>query len=124
MALLGHNGAGKTATISMLTGMIQPSGGEAIIYGKKIKFIAHPCSKKHFWNDYDIEKLVNVANEYNIPMEFNWKDFYNWNTILERIDYVLKYANEIYVNSDAHNLNDLQIYRKSVIKYLKENKYI
>jgi ATP-binding cassette subfamily A (ABC1) protein 3 len=27
--LLGHNGAGKTSTISMLTGLFQASGGSA-----------------------------------------------------------------------------------------------
>ena len=36
VALLGPNGAGKTTLISMLTGMIKTSGGDAIIYGKSI----------------------------------------------------------------------------------------
>ena len=35
-ALLGHNGAGKTTTISMLVGLIPPSGGDALIDGKSI----------------------------------------------------------------------------------------
>ena len=34
--LLGHNGAGKSTTISMLTGLISPSDGEATIFGKDI----------------------------------------------------------------------------------------
>lgn len=35
-ALLGHNGAGKSSTLKMLTGMLQPSEGEAYVYGYKV----------------------------------------------------------------------------------------
>ena len=37
MALLGHNGAGKTTAIYMLTGMLHMSSGDASIYGKSVK---------------------------------------------------------------------------------------
>lgn len=33
---LGPNGAGKTTTIKMLTGLIEPTGGEAYLFGKKV----------------------------------------------------------------------------------------
>lgn len=33
-SLLGHNGAGKTTAIYMLTGIYQPTNGDAKIYGK------------------------------------------------------------------------------------------
>jgi len=36
-ALLGHNGAGKTTAIAMLTGLISPDGGTAVIEGKDIR---------------------------------------------------------------------------------------
>ena len=37
MALLGHNGAGKTTAIYMLTGMLHMTSGQATIYGKDVK---------------------------------------------------------------------------------------
>lgn len=37
MALLGHNGAGKTTAIYMLTGMLHMTEGQATIYGKNVK---------------------------------------------------------------------------------------
>ncbi|XP_047959280.1 ABC transporter A family member 1 [Salvia hispanica] len=36
LALLGHNGAGKSTTMSMLVGLIQPTSGDALIFGKSI----------------------------------------------------------------------------------------
>lgn len=33
LCLLGHNGAGKTTTISMLTGLVQKTGGEVSVNG-------------------------------------------------------------------------------------------
>lgn len=35
-ALLGHNGAGKTSTVSVLTGLYAPSSGDVSIYGNSI----------------------------------------------------------------------------------------
>jgi ABC-type multidrug transport system fused ATPase/permease subunit len=34
--ILGHNGAGKTTVIYMLTGILKPSSGDAIVYGDPI----------------------------------------------------------------------------------------
>ncbi|CAD5121577.1 DgyrCDS10076 [Dimorphilus gyrociliatus] len=36
-ALLGHNGAGKSTAMAMLTGLLKPSDGNAYIYGHSIK---------------------------------------------------------------------------------------
>lgn len=35
-ALLGHNGAGKSTTISILTGLIEKSEGSAVVYDTDI----------------------------------------------------------------------------------------
>ncbi len=37
LAILGQNGAGKSTTINILTGLLSPSNGDAIIYGKSVK---------------------------------------------------------------------------------------
>ncbi|XP_031487931.1 ABC transporter A family member 1 isoform X2 [Nymphaea colorata] len=37
LALLGHNGAGKSTTISMLVGLLAPTSGDAVVFGKNIK---------------------------------------------------------------------------------------
>jgi len=34
--LLGHNGAGKTTVINMITGILKPSSGTAFIYGNNL----------------------------------------------------------------------------------------
>ncbi|XP_019232032.1 PREDICTED: ABC transporter A family member 1 [Nicotiana attenuata] len=36
LALLGHNGAGKSSTISMLVGLVSPTSGDALVLGKNI----------------------------------------------------------------------------------------
>ncbi|PPD73624.1 hypothetical protein GOBAR_DD29449 [Gossypium barbadense] len=36
LALLGHNGAGKSTTISMLVGLLPPTSGDALVLGKSI----------------------------------------------------------------------------------------
>ncbi|CAL5423286.1 unnamed protein product [Camellia sinensis] len=36
LALLGHNGAGKSTTISMLVGLLSPTSGDALVLGKNI----------------------------------------------------------------------------------------
>jgi ATP-binding cassette, subfamily A (ABC1), member 3 len=37
LALLGHNGAGKTTAINMMTGMIAPSSGDVIVNGFSLR---------------------------------------------------------------------------------------
>ncbi|XP_014205590.1 ATP-binding cassette sub-family A member 1-like [Copidosoma floridanum] len=39
-ALLGHNGAGKTTMMSILTGMISPTTGKVLINGRNVKYEA------------------------------------------------------------------------------------
>jgi ABC-type multidrug transport system ATPase subunit len=36
LAILGHNGAGKTTVINMITGMLMATKGDVELYGKSI----------------------------------------------------------------------------------------
>ena len=53
-------------------------------------------------------------------MEFNYGTFRKGRAIPEKLDYMLKYAKKIYINSDAHSLSSLQPLRKECYDYLQE----
>ncbi|CEG37378.1 atp-binding cassette superfamily [Plasmopara halstedii] len=54
-ALLGHNGAGKTTILSMLTGLIEPTSGDAFLYG---------CSIKHEFEK--LRRMIGICPQYDI----------------------------------------------------------
>lgn len=93
-------------------------------YHKKIKFIWHPVCDAQFWKYYNIEKLVEVANNYDIPLEINAKSIAKKKTNEEKLKIMLEKWNKFYFNSDAHNLADMQEYRKDAAKYLLSRNYI
>lgn len=56
--LLGHNGAGKTSTISMLTGLLNPSQGDVQVYGLNLlKEIP------------EVRKIMGVCPQYDVLFE-------------------------------------------------------
>lgn len=90
----------------------------------KIKCICHPCSIPNFWNEVDIEALIDLANQYKVPLEINWAYLYNSKTNIEKLHIVIQKADKLFINSDAHSLLWLKEYRKNAIKFLEENGYI
>lgn len=54
-ALLGHNGAGMTTTLSMLTGLLTPTGGKAEIFGQDM-----------FQNMDDVRKILGVCPQHDV----------------------------------------------------------
>jgi len=88
----------------------------------KIKMLGHVCYKNT--SQYlDMEALVKVANEYNIPIELNAKYFVCWRTNMEKIEVMLSLVDQLYVNSDAHTLYDMNL-RAQAFDYLKEKWFL
>ncbi len=93
-------------------------------YHDRIVCIGHPCNNADFGTHYDIEKLVEVANAYNVPLEFNAKNLMRWKTHLQKLHYLLQNADRIYLNSDAHTLYELKVARSLAKEFLLEHGYI
>ncbi|CAM8895209.1 unnamed protein product [Rhodiola kirilowii] len=55
LALLGHNGAGKSTTISMLVGLLPPTSGDALVFGKNITT-----------EMVDVRKILGVCPQHDI----------------------------------------------------------
>ena len=87
----------------------------------KIDCIGHPHDKDQLWAFIDMKELVEVANQYNIPMEFNRGTFNKGKAIEDKLMYMLEYANKIYVNSDSHSLNSLKKQREECYNYLEKH---
>jgi ABC-type multidrug transport system ATPase subunit len=76
--ILGHNGAGKTTAIFMLTGMLTPTSGDATVYGNKLsKDIDSVQQNLGLCQQFDVlfdlltveEHLQLVCELKNIPVE-------------------------------------------------------
>lgn len=88
-------------------------------YWSKIKFLGHPCHNT--LADLNIEEVTKLANIHKIGLEFNAKNFVNWKTDLAKLDKMLKLADMVYVNSDAHMLCEILESRKMAYEFLEKN---
>ncbi|MBU1100359.1 MAG: PHP domain-containing protein [Bacteroidetes bacterium] len=92
-------------------------------YRDRITFLAHPCSV--YYQDYiDIKPIIELCNKYDIPMEFNCVNLINNKTNMKNLELVLSECHYIYVNSDAHTLNELKNARNIGMTFLKEHGYL
>ena len=80
----------------------------------------HPYDTNELWEFIEIEPVVELANKYWIAMEFNYWTFRKNRFLKEKLDYMIKNAKNIYVNSDGHSLSSLQIKRQGCYDYLKD----
>lgn len=85
---------------------------------QKIKFLGHICLRD-FQEYVDISMVVRAANRYQIPLEFNCANLVNGKTNEKHLQMMLREADRIYVNSDAHTLADLRDVRKLGREYLR-----
>lgn len=85
----------------------------------RIKFIAHPCAL-YFGDQVNIEELVRVANEYDVPLELNCGNLTSGRTKIAKLRYLLNHAKRIYVNSDAHTLQQLRDNRREGFDFLRK----
>ncbi|MFA7228875.1 MAG: hypothetical protein WC061_07565, partial [Melioribacteraceae bacterium] len=89
----------------------------------RISFLAHPCST--YFEDYiDIDAIIDLCNSHKVPMEFNCANYVNKRTNLNNLYKMLKRCEQIYVNSDAHTLAEIQGLRKAGMLFLAENNYL
>lgn len=77
-------------------------------------------------NDIDSEKIIDTANKYNIPFEFNVRYITSGKKYADMniLKIMLSKAKTIYVTSDAHTLAELRDLRKLGFDFLKKNGFI
>lgn len=76
--------------------------------------------------ELDADKVIEAANKYNIPFELNCRYIASGKDKADTgvLKTMLSKARSIYVNSDAHTLNELRDLRKEGFKFLKENGFL
>ena len=87
---------------------------------EKINLIGHLSANYFVQDGIDVMPIINLCNYHGIPIEIDGANLLNGKTNLENLEKVLNYAVRIYVNSDAHHLNELRDARPCVFNYLKK----
>ncbi len=92
-------------------------------YADKISVVGHPdlCD---FEKQVDIDAVVRAANEHQVPLEFNCANLVNRRTNLDNLRRMLRQAERVYVNSDAHTLHELGTVRKAGFGWLRKEEFI
>ncbi|KAL4495193.1 hypothetical protein ABPG72_007300 [Tetrahymena utriculariae] len=69
LCLLGHNGAGKTTTISLLTGLIEKTGGKILYFGEDLEE-----------NIDKIRQNLGICNQKDV--------LYNYMTVIQHLEFI------------------------------------
>lgn len=88
-------------------------------FSDKINVLGHlPLCE--YAGQLDVASVTTTANHYGIALELNCKYLKRKKLDQEGLQLMLNLADQIYVNSDAHNLYDLQTVRKVGWDFLKQ----
>ena len=76
---------------------------------RSINILGHFCNKQitNFLENEDIIEIVKLANSYEIAFEINCANLVYGKTDLGKLKLMLDNAKLVYVNSDAHTMNEL-----------------
>ncbi|MBT4935736.1 PHP domain-containing protein [Candidatus Woesearchaeota archaeon] len=86
---------------------------------KKIDVIGHPCHSM-FAGKVDMDTIIEVANRYEIPLEINAGQMLNKKTDFDNLRILVREAEKVYINSDAHTLYELQEAREISKPFLRK----
>lgn len=90
-------------------------------YGDRIMFLGHLCSI-YFEKYIDVTPIIDLALEKELSFELNCANLVKNKTNLSNLRKMLSRARKLYVNSDAHSLDELSYYRQEGFNFL-QNKY-
>jgi DNA polymerase (family 10) len=90
-------------------------------YGKDIDILGHLCNKQiaTFLSTNDIIQIVEAANDSTIALELNCANLVYGKTDLNHLKIMLNHANNLYVNSDTHTINEFFELREKGFQFLK-----
>lgn len=92
-------------------------------YHKQIKYVGHIYAKRTAAY-LDVEKVVKVLNQYQIPIELNCSYLIKEKTDFDKLNHILSSIEAgVYITTDAHTLYDLNKLQEW-FDYLKEKWFI
>lgn len=92
-------------------------------FADKIKFLGHLCSI-YFEKYLEVDPIIDAALANGVGFELNCANLRNSRTNFDNLKKMLSRAKKLWVNSDAHTLEELLNLRRIGYHYLEENGYL